>query len=444
MNLQHETPTVAPAAVTSPGAPLPQVAPSPAGPGELLARPQPARPQATKTVCVVGLGYIGLPTASLLCSRGYQVRGVDLSEHVVDTINGGNIHIVEPDLDVMVRSAVTAGQLSASREVGPADVFLIAVPTPIDADHAADMRAVEAAARAIAPHVKKGDLVILESTSPVGTTEDLVAPILAESGLTIGEDVFVAHCPERVLPGRILTELVENDRVVGGVNQRSTDRAIDFYETFVRGEVIGTDSRTAEMVKLTENSFRDTNIAFANELSMICANQGISVWNLIRLANRHPRVNILQPGPGVGGHCIAVDPWFIVDAEPERARLIRTSREVNLSKPAWVVERVQRACETLKAPVVACLGLAFKADVDDVRDSPAVEIVRELADTVDAPLMVVEPNLAAHPEFELCAIEDALAKANIVLVLTDHKQFKRIDREVLNEKVLIDTRGLFL
>lgn len=370
--------------------------------------------------------------------------GVDLSEHVVDTINGGNIHIVEPDLDVMVRSAVTAGQLSASREVGPADVFLIAVPTPIDANHAADMRAVEAAARAIAPHIKKGDLVILESTSPVGTTEDLVAPILAESGLTIGEDVFVAHCPERVLPGRILTELVENDRVVGGVDRWSTDRAIDFYETFVRGEVIGTDSRTAEMVKLTENSFRDTNIAFANELSMICANQGISVWNLIRLANRHPRVDILQPGPGVGGHCIAVDPWFIVDAEPERARLIRTSREVNLSKPAWVVDRVQRACETLKTPVVACLGLAFKADVDDVRDSPAVEIVRELADTVDAPLMVVEPNLAAHPEFELCPIEDALAKANIVLVLTDHKQFKRIDREVLNEKVLIDTRGVFL
>ena len=447
MSLQHQTPTASHAAATSPGAPLPEAASSPAaasGPGALLARPEPARPHATKTVCVVGLGYIGLPTASLLCSRGYQVLGVDLSEHVVDTINGGNIHIVEPDLDVMVRSAVTAGQLSASREVGPADVFLIAVPTPIDANHAADMRAVEAAARAIAPHIQKGDLVILESTSPVGTTEDLVAPILAESGLTIGEDVFVAHCPERVLPGRILTELVENDRVVGGVDQRSTDRAIDFYETFVRGEVIGTDSRTAEMVKLTENSFRDTNIAFANELSMICANQGISVWNLIRLANRHPRVDILQPGPGVGGHCIAVDPWFIVDAEPERARLIRTSREVNLSKPAWVVDRVQRACETLKTPVVACLGLAFKADVDDVRDSPAVEIVRELADTVDAPLMVVEPNLAAHPEFELCPIEDALAKANIVLVLTDHKQFKRIDREVLNEKVLIDTRGVFL
>lgn len=411
---------------------------------ELLGRPEPARRQATRSVCVVGLGYIGLPTASLLCSRGYQVRGVDLSTHVVETINRGQIHIVEPDLDVMVRSAVTAGQLQASCEAGPADIFLIAVPTPIDGAKKPDLGAVRSAAEAIAPHLKKGDLVILESTSPVGTTEDLVAPILETSGLKVGEDVFVAYCPERVLPGRILTELVENDRVVGGVNQRSTDKAIDFYETFVRGEVIGTDSRTAEMVKLTENSFRDVNIAFANELSMICANQGISVWNLIRLANRHPRVNILQPGPGVGGHCIAVDPWFIVDAEPKTARLIRTSREVNQAKPEWVVERVAKAVETVKNPVIACLGLAFKANVDDVRDSPAVEIVRALDETLDAPMLVVEPNLAAHPDYTLTSLEDALAQANVVLVLTDHKQFKRIDREVLNEKILIDTRGLFL
>ncbi|MEL6906084.1 MAG: UDP-N-acetyl-D-mannosamine dehydrogenase, partial [Planctomycetota bacterium] len=356
----------------------------------------------------------------------------------------GEIHIVEPDLDVLVRSAVAARQLEASTAPGAAEVFLIAVPTPIDAERRPDMRAVESAARAIAPHLKPGDLVILESTSPVGTTEDRVVPLLEESGLRAGEDFFVAYCPERVLPGRILTELVENDRVVGGINQRSTDRAVAFYETFVRGEVIGTDSRTAEMVKLTENSFRDVNIAFANELSTICASQGISVWNLIRLANRHPRVDILQPGPGVGGHCIAVDPWFIVDAEPERARLIRTSREVNLAKPSWVVERVTKAVETVKSPVVACLGLAFKADVDDVRDSPAVEIVRALADELDAPLLVVEPNLAAHPEFALASVEEALAEANIVLVLTDHKQFKRIDREVLNEKILIDTRGVFL
>ncbi|MEL6429459.1 MAG: UDP-N-acetyl-D-mannosamine dehydrogenase [Planctomycetota bacterium] len=442
----EQTSTGAPLGAVQDRGPLPAAPAAPLGasPGALLSRAEPARPHATKEVCVVGLGYIGLPTASLLCSRGYRVRGVDLETRVVETINRGEIHIVEPDLDVLVRSAVAARQLEASTSPGAAEVFLIAVPTPIDAERRPDMRAVESAARAIAPHLKPGDLVILESTSPVGTTEDRVVPLLEESGLRAGEDFFVAYCPERVLPGRILTELVENDRVVGGINQRSTDRAVAFYETFVRGEVIGTDSRTAEMVKLTENSFRDVNIAFANELSLICASQGISVWNLIRLANRHPRVDILQPGPGVGGHCIAVDPWFIVDAEPERARLIRTSREVNLAKPSWVVERVTKAVETVKSPVVACLGLAFKADVDDVRDSPAVEIVRALADELDAPLLVVEPNLAAHPEFALASVEEALAEANIVLVLTDHKQFKRIDREVLNEKILIDTRGVFL
>jgi len=402
------------------------------------------RPVATARVCVVGLGYIGLPTASLLCSRGFQVHGVDLSQHAVDTINSGRIHIVEPDLDIMVRSAVHGGLLKAAHEPAAADIFMIAVPTPIDEAARPDMRAVEAATRSLAPYLQAGNLVILESTSPVGTTEDLVAPIIEETGLRVGEDVFLAYCPERVLPGRILTELVENDRIVGGVNQASTDKAVAFYEAFVRGEVIGTDARTAEMVKLTENSFRDVNIAFANELSMICASQGISVWNLIRLANRHPRVNILQPGPGVGGHCIAVDPWFIVHANPDLARIVRTAREVNDAKPEWVVERVKRCVGRVKDPVIACLGLAFKADVDDVRSSPAVDIVRALQAQLDAPLMVVEPNLASHPEFELSSLEDALEHANIVLVLTDHKQFKRIDREILHEKLLIDTRGIFL
>ena len=426
-------------------APLPAPAAAEQRPAiELLRAPESARPTATRTICVVGLGYIGLPTASLLCSRGYQVRGVDLSASIVETINSGRIHIVEPDLDVMVRSAVHAGQLTASVSVGPADIFLIAVPTPIDSQRRPDMGAVESAARAIAPHVKPGDLVILESTSPVGTTEELVAKVLSEHGHKVGEDVFVAYCPERVLPGRILTELVENDRVVGGINQRSTDKAVEFYETFVRGEVIGTDSRTAEMVKLTENSYRDVNIAFANELSMICANQHISVWNLIRLANRHPRVDILQPGPGVGGHCIAVDPWFIVDAEPETAHLIRKAREVNLAKPDWVVERVRSCTLKVRDPIIACLGLAFKADVDDVRDSPSLEIARRIDKELDVPMMVVEPNLVAHPDFELSSIEDALEQANIVLVLTDHKQFRRINPEVLHEKILIDTRGIFL
>jgi UDP-N-acetyl-D-mannosaminuronic acid dehydrogenase len=303
---------------------------------------------------------------------------------------------------------------------------------------------VEAAARSIAPCVRAGNLVILESTSPVGTTDDVVARILREHGHEIGADVFVAYCPERVLPGRILTELVENDRIVGGVDDASTQAALEFYQSFVRGEVIATDARTAEMVKLSENSFRDVNIAFANELSMICARAGVSVWEVIRLANRHPRVKILAPGPGVGGHCIAVDPWFIVAGDPEHAQLIRVAREVNDRKPGWVVERVRACAAQVREPVIACLGLSFKADVDDLRESPAVEIVRELARERVGQLLVVEPHLISHPEFELARLEDAITRANIVLVLVDHKQFKRLRRDVLNEKLLVDTRGLFL
>lgn len=397
-----------------------------------------------KHVCVVGLGYIGLPTASLLATRGFRVSGVDVSREVVATINQGRIHIVEPDLDLLVRSAVQTGRLQASTEPCEADVFVIAVPTPMLANHRPDLSMVEAATRAIAPRVRPGNLVILESTSPVGTTDGIVAKILEEQGCKVGEDVFLAYCPERVLPGRILTELVENDRVVGGVNPASTEAAVDFYQSFVRGEVIGTDARTAEMVKLTENSFRDVNIAFANELSMICAQEGISVWELIRLANRHPRVKILNPGPGVGGHCIAVDPWFIVDRQPELARLIRTAREVNDQKPHWVIQRVQQVARRIHRPVIACLGLAFKADVDDLRESPALDIVRALRREGVGELLVVEPHLKASREFDLVSVETAIQKADIVLVLVDHKRFKRISREALQEKILIDTRGLFL
>jgi UDP-N-acetyl-D-mannosaminuronic acid dehydrogenase len=395
-------------------------------------------------VCVVGLGYIGLPTASLLAARGYYVTGVDVSKDVVATINRGAIHIVEPDLDGLVHSAVHAGRLTATLRPVEADVYVIAVPTPLNDEHRPDLSMVEAAARSIAPVVKRSNLVILESTSPVGTTEEIVARILAEHGHAVGTDVLVAYCPERVLPGRILTELVENDRVAGGINQASTDAAVEFYQTFVRGEVIGTDARTAEMVKLTENSFRDVNIAFANELSMICAREGISVWELIRLANRHPRVKILNPGPGVGGHCIAVDPWFIVERNPETARLIRTARTVNDEKPYWVIERVKACARKIKDPVIACLGLAFKADVDDLRESPAVEIVRALRRDGVGELLVVEPHVQSHPEFELVSLESAVNRADIVLVLVDHKRFKRLSREALNEKILIDTRGIFL
>lgn len=395
-------------------------------------------------VCVVGLGYIGLPTASLLGTKGCQVTGVDVSPEVVATINEGRIHIEEPDLDLMVKSAVQAGRLKASLTPVEADVYILAVPTPIRADKQPDLSMVEAAARSIAPVARKGALVILESTSPVGTTSDVVARELRQAGLEVGVDVFVAYCPERVLPGRILTELIENDRVVGGVNDASTEAALEFYQSFVRGEVVGVDSRTAEMVKLAENSFRDVSIAYANELSMICGRAGVSVWEVIRIANRHPRVKILQPGPGVGGHCIAVDPWFIVASDPERSKLIRTAREVNDSKPHWVIERVKQCASTVRKPVIACLGLSFKADVDDLRESPAVDIVKELEREKVGELLVVEPHLLCHPDFELVPVEDALARANIVLVLVDHKPFKRIRREALHEKLLIDTRGLFL
>ncbi len=395
-------------------------------------------------MCVVGLGYIGLPTASLLGTKGCQVSGVDTSPNVVETLNAGRIHIVEPDLDVLVKSAVQAGRFHAGPTPVEADVFLIAVPTPLTAERRPDLSSVEAAARSIAPVVRPGNLVLLESTSPVGTTERVVARTLAEAGLAVGRDVFVAYCPERVLPGRVLTELVENARIVGGVDEASTEAAVEFYESFVRGDVVATDARTAEMVKLAENSYRDVNIAFANELSMFCDSQGVSVWEVLRLANRHPRVDILQPGPGVGGHCIAVDPWFIVASDPANTRLIAAAREVNDRKPDWVIERVKACASRLVDPVIACLGLSYKADVDDLRESPAQEIVRRLAAARVGQLLVVEPNLKSHPEFDLVSLETALERANVVLVLVDHLRFRRLRREVLNEKILIDTRGVFL
>lgn len=397
-----------------------------------------------KTICVIGLGYIGLPTASLLGTKGYKVHGVDTSIHVVDTINKGEIHIVEPDLDILVKSAVQSGNLTAGLEPQKADVFILAVPTPFKEYHQPDLSYVDTATRMIAPYVEAGNIIILESTSPVGTTEDVVARILREAGHDIDKDVHVAHCPERVLPGRILTELVENDRIVGGVNKTATQKAVEFYNTFVRGKVLVTDSRTAEMAKLTENSFRDVNIAFANELSLICDNENISVWELIALANRHPRVNILQPGPGVGGHCIAVDPWFIVARAPEYSRLIRTAREVNDYKPNWVIEKVKRSAGKFKRPVIGCLGLAFKADVDDLRESPAVDIVRTLIGEDVGQVLIAEPNLPGHTEFKLQPYEEVVSAADIVLLLVDHKEFRGLRAANLKEKILIDTRGVIV
>jgi len=393
-------------------------------------------------ICVIGLGYIGLPTASLLGTKGFSVHGVDVSKHVVDTINDGEIHIVEPDLDIMVKSAVNAGNLKAGLEPIEANIFIIAVPTPFKGDYEPDLSYVESATKMISPFIKPGNLVILESTSPVGTTDEVVAKILNENGHDTEKEVYVAHCPERVLPGRILIELVENDRIVGGVNPLATEKAVEFYNTFVRGEVLSTDSRTAEMAKLTENSSRDVSIAFANELSLICDEEGINVWELISLANRHPRVNILNPGPGVGGHCIAVDPWFIVARSPKYSKLIKTARLVNDAKPDWVIEKVKIRAEKFKHPVIGCLGLAFKADVDDLRESPSVDIVRKLINQNVGEILISEPNLESHNEFNLLSCEEVIRRADIILLLVDHKEYKGIKTLELNEKVLIDTRGI--
>lgn len=395
-----------------------------------------------RKICVVGLGYIGLPTASLLGTKGYDVLGVDVSSHVVDTINRGEIHIVEPDLDLLVRSAVGSGNLCAATEPAEADVYIIAVPTPFQNGHKPDLSYVESATQAIATYVRPGNLVILESTSPVGSTDGCVASILRDRGHAVGEEVFVAHCPERVLPGRILVELIQNDRIVGGINEASTKVAAEFYREFVSGEVLMTNAKTAEFSKLAENSFRDVNIAFANELSMICDREEVDVWELVRLANRHPRVNILQPGPGVGGHCIAVDPWFIIDRAGNQAKLIRAAREVNDSKPDWVVEKTLSKAEKFKRPTIACLGLAFKADVDDLRESPALKIAMVLKQKGIGEIVACEPNINEHPEFVLADVSEAISAADIILILVDHKEFRELTSASLIEKVVIDTRGI--
>jgi len=380
------------------------------------------------TICVVGLGYIGLPTAALLASHGHGVVGVDVSQHAVDTINSGHIHIVEPDLDAFVRSAVAADTLRAYTKPQSADVYMICVPTPFHEGPGIPQPNIDyvlAATRSIAPYVKAGDLVILESTSPVGTTRKM-AEVLREAGVDV-DAVHMAYCPERVLPGKIRTELVENDRVVGGLTAAATQAVSAFYRGFVRGEVLETDAASAEMCKLTENSFRDVNIAFANELSMLCAKSGIDVWNLIQLANRHPRVNILQPGAGVGGHCIAVDPWFIVASDPDNARLIRTAREVNNHKTEWVIDRIKVAVADAMArhgrqPRVACLGLAFKPDIDDLRESPALHVAMALhSQSYD--VVAVEPNIASHDSLPLLALDEALDSADVLVLLVKHKSF---------------------
>ncbi|HEJ4678645.1 TPA: UDP-N-acetyl-D-mannosamine dehydrogenase [Pseudomonas aeruginosa] len=415
-----------------------------------------------QTISVIGLAYIGLPTAAVFASRQKKVIGVDVNQAAVDTINRGEIHIVEPDLDMVVHAAVTEGYLRATTSPEPADAFLIAVPTPFKHEHEPDLTFIEAASKSIAPVLKKGDLVILESTSPVGATEQM-ARWLAEfrPDLTFpqthGEtsDIRVAHCPERVLPGHVLRELVENDRVIGGMSEKCSEAASRLYKIFVKGECIITNARTAEMCKLTENSFRDVNIAFANELSIICDKLDINVWELIRLANRHPRVNILQPGPGVGGHCIAVDPWFIVSKTPDEAKLIRSAREVNDYKPFWVLEKIKLAVadvlqkqpeKTARDVSIACFGLAFKANIDDLRESPAIAIAQQVVASHPGRVLVVEPNIEELPEkfsvnLTLASADSAMQVADVVVLLVDHKEFREIIPHP--RQLVVDTRGLW-
>lgn len=417
-----------------------------------------------KTISMIGLGYIGLPTATLFASRKKKVIGVDINQHAVDTINQGKIHIIEPELDMLVQAAVTAGYLRATTKPEPAEAFLIAVPTPFTDGHKPDLSYIEAAARSIATVLEKGNLVILESTSPVGATEKLAEWLAqARPDLTFPQqaaeaaDIQIAYCPERVLPGHVVHELVANDRVIGGMTRTATYMAATLYKTFVEGNLVPTNARTAEMCKLTENSFRDVNIAFANELSIICDKLEIDVWELISLANRHPRVNILQPGAGVGGHCIAVDPWFIVDTTPSEARIIRMAREVNDHKPEWVLDKIKAAIAdalaakpgaTMADIKVACLGLAFKPDIDDLRESPAVEITEKVV-RLGCQVLTVEPNIEALPgklavsKLSLVALDEALASADVVCVLVKHRPFIEAATEIRGHGQAIDAVGLF-
>lgn len=395
-----------------------------------------------KKICMSGLGYIGLPTAALLANRGYQVHGIDVKQEVVDIINTGKIHIVEPGLDAFVKSAIQSKNLIADTKPTEADIFMIAVPTPVGRNTEPDISYVLNATEAIAPYIREDNLIILESTSPVGTTVKVKEIIKKQSGLTENQ-VHIAYCPERVLPGQTMRELVENDRIVGGITDEAAHRVKSFYDTFVQGNVLTTNAPTAEMSKLTENSFRDVNIAFANELSIICEDLGIDVWELIRLANRHPRVNILKPGSGVGGHCIAVDPWFIVASSPEKSKIIKMAREINDYKPNWVIEKVDNAVNEFidnngAKPKIACMGIAFKPDIDDLRESPSLEIAQKLSLKYDA--YIVEPNIESHPEFNLISCDEAAEKADIILFLVSHKQFKNL--HLSDDKYIIDICGV--
>lgn len=401
-----------------------------------------------QSLCVLGMGYIGLPTASTFATNGLRVVGVDVNRRIVDVLRNGEVHIQEPGLRTLVQAAFASGNLRVAEAPEAADAFVIAVPTPILDDKRADLRAVRAAAEAITPHLQSGNLVVLESTSPPRTTVDLLAPILETSGLQAGSDFFLAYSPERVLPGQILRELVENARVIGGVNRASAEAGRDLYSTFVRGEIVLTDATTAEMVKLMENTFRDVNIAVANEFARLAEHLGVDVWEAIALANRHPRVSVLRPGPGVGGHCISVDPWFLVEAAPEATPLIQAARGVNDSQPGRVVDRIDRALGGLKGRMIAVLGLAYKADVDDLRESPAVEVAARLA-AAGAEVRTFEPHAPATTVpggIVAASLETALDRADAAVLLVDHRAFTLFSPALAGEKMrgrfVFDGRGV--
>ena len=395
------------------------------------------------TVSMIGLGYIGLPTAALIASKKINVCGVDISEKTVETINKGMIHIIEPDLEGLVKYVVSSGYLKANNEPNKSDVFLIAVPTPFKRNHEPDISYVEEAVRSILSYLEEGNLLIIESTSPVGTTEKM-SNLIYQSRPELKNKIYIAYCPERVLPGNVIFELENNDRVIGGINQDSTEKAYEFYSLFVKGTLHKTDAKTAEMCKLVENSYRDVNIAFANELSLICEKADINVWELIELANKHPRVEILSPGAGVGGHCIAVDPWFIVSDFRDEAKIIRTAREVNDYKSDWVIEKINDTAgkykkENGRKPVIACFGLAFKPDIDDLRESPALRITKKLVDDSFFDILAVEPNITEHKDLKIFDYNDALVKADIIVLLVAHKEFKNID---FSGKIVLDFCGI--
>lgn len=397
-----------------------------------------------KKVVFLGLGYIGLPTAAVAAHHGYEVVGVDVNPVVVETVNQGKVHIVEPDLDRIVKEAVQGGTLRAVSRPETADAFFVVVPTPFKQNHRADITYVESATRSVIPCLKPGDLFVIESTSPVFTTERM-AELIFQQRPELTDKIYIAYCPERVLPGNTLYELVHNDRVIGGINPESTDKAVEFYSAFVQGKLHRTNARTAEMCKLTENSSRDSQIAFANELSMICDKAGINVWELIELANKHPRVNILQPGCGVGGHCIAVDPWFIVSDYPEQAQLIKRARETNDYKADWCAHKVLETCQHFvgkyeREPVVACMGLAFKPNIDDLRESPAKYIASRIVSESRADVLIVEPNIATHPSFHLTDYEEAYQKADIIVWLVRHSEFINLAKD--ENKIELDFCGV--